>query len=173
MLRCQRQLLNHSAGGGWNWLRIEVDTHIVETCKRIKSSVRCCKAELMASTILTRKTCTINVLHTMIWHQEPLLPPHKDSTSIPIVHRQIRPFELMFHMSESRKTLPMNHIFLLVCPPILGQKPIPTANYFCIEIRSELRPIICQAPDAKVATKGRGCKVYILEVFSGNCTKKQ
>lgn len=86
----------------------------------------------------------------MIGNQELLLPPHEHCSPISVLHRQVRLFEFMSDMSESGETSPVNHIFLFRCPPIPRQESIPTPDDLGIEVRRELRPVICQAAYAQV-----------------------
>jgi len=61
--------------------------------------------------------------------------------------------QLMLDMSESRETLPVDHILLLVGTPVLCQKPILVTDDFCIEIRGELWPVVGQTPYAEITAK--------------------
>jgi hypothetical protein len=63
--------------------------------------------------------------------------------------------QLVLDMSESRETLPVDHVLLLVGTPILGQKSILAADDFCIKICGELWPIVCQTPYAEITAKER------------------
>jgi hypothetical protein len=61
--------------------------------------------------------------------------------------------QLMLDMSESRETLPVDHILLLVGTPVLCQKTILVTDDFCIEIRGELWPVVGQTPYAEITAK--------------------
>src|SRR5882762_11076876 len=100
----------------------------------------------------------------MIWNQKPLLPPHEHCTAVPITHRQVGFPQLVLDMSEGGETLPVDHIFLLVGTPVLCQKSILATNNFCIEIRGELWPVVCQTSYAEITAKERGCKINILKI---------
>ena len=103
----------------------------------------------------------------MIWYQKPLFPSHEHCTTISVAHGQMRFLQLVLDVSKCRETLPVDHVLLLVGTPILCQKSILATNDFCIEVRGELRPIVCQTSYAEITAKKRGCKVNILNIFSG------
>ena len=63
-------------------------------------------------------------------------------------------FSLMPNMLKGRKTRPVDQVFVLSGSPILGQEPIAAANDLGIKISGQLRPVICQAPNPKIAAKG-------------------
>lgn len=110
----------------------------------------------------TCKACAIDVLYTMIRNQKPFLPPHEHCTTVPIVHRQMWFLQFMLDMSEGRETLPMDHVLLFVCTPVLCQKSILVTDDLCIKIRGELGPVVCQTSYAKITAKERGCKIDVL-----------
>lgn len=79
----------------------------------------------------------------MVRDQESLLPPHEDSATIPVTHRQKGLLQIILDMSESWETRPMDHVLLLIGAPVLCQESVSTADDFSVEIRCELRPVIC------------------------------
>jgi hypothetical protein len=98
----------------------------------------------------------------MIGNQEPLFPPHKDCTTISILHGQIRSFGFMLDMFEGWKTGPMHKVFVLRGTPILGDETISTSNNLGIKICGEFWPVIGQTTNAKITTEGRRRKVNVL-----------
>lgn len=80
----------------------------------------------------------------MVWDQELFLPPHEDCTTISVTHRQVWLLQLVLHMSESRESLPVDHILLLIRTPILCQEPVPTAYNLCIKVGGEFWPVVGQ-----------------------------
>lgn len=125
----------HMLRHGTLWLMIEVDTDIVETCE----------------------ARPIYILNMMVRHKESLFPAHENSPPVVFWHGQVRPFEFVFYVAESRESLPMHHIFLFSRAPIASQKPVATPDDLGIEISGELRPVLGQAPDTQVSTEeGRG-----------------
>ena len=65
-------------------------------------------------------------------------------------------------MAEGWETRPMDHVTLLVSTPPPGQEAITTANDFCIKVGRELRPVVCEAPNAEVTAEEGGREVDIL-----------
>lgn len=70
----------------------------------------------------------------MIRDQKLFLPPHENCTTISVTHRQVRLLQVVFHMSESRESLPVDHILLFIRTPILCQEPITAAYDLCIKV---------------------------------------
>jgi hypothetical protein len=70
--------------------------------------------------------------------------------------------ELVLDVAKGREAGPMNHVTLLVSSPISGEEAIPTANYLCVEISRELRPIIGEPPNTEIATEERRREIDVL-----------
>lgn len=104
----------------------------------------------------TCKARAVDVLDPMVWDEELLLPTHEHCTTAEgILHCQVRLLELILHMSEGGESGPVHHVFLLVRSPVACQKAIPASNDFSVKVRCELRPVIRQAADSKVAAQVR------------------
>ena len=111
----------------------------------------------------TCKAGTVDILHTMVRHQEFLLPAHEHRPTMQRVgHGEMRLLEIIPHMSECRKPCPMDHVLLLRCAPVEGQKAITTPNYLGVEVGGELGPVIGETADAQVPAQVRRGKVDIL-----------
>lgn len=146
-------------------LRIEVHTNIVESCQRRCECLVCAidTGDVHASARgLTSKTCTTDILYSMVRDKKSLLPPHEHGSPIAIRHGQMWPPELVLDMPESREALPMYHILLFICSPLLRQKAISIANDFCVKVCRQLGPIVGQSAYTEVPAKERGRKVDIL-----------
>ena len=102
----------------------------------------------MKCRILTCETCPIDILYSVIRHQELLFPPHKNSPSVCIFHRQMWFLEFVLDMTESRETGPMYPVLLLTSAPVSGQEAIPTTDDFRIKVGGKLGPIFRQTTDA-------------------------
>ena len=98
----------------------------------------------------------------MVGDKESFLPPHEHSPPIAIRHGQMRSPQFVLDMPKCWEALPMNHVFLFVCSPLLGQKAIAAADYLCVKVGRQLGPVVGQSAYAEVpAEEGRG-KVDIL-----------
>lgn len=101
---------------------------------------------------LTSKACTVDILDTVVWNKELLLPPHEHCTAIEgVLHSQVGLLELVLDVPESRESRPVDHILLLRSAPIAGQESISTANYLSVKVGRELWPVVCQTPDSEVS----------------------
>ena len=119
---------------------------------------------------LTCKACPVDILHGLVRNDKLLLPPHENGSPISVLHRQMRFFQFVSDMSESGETSPMDHVFLLRCPPVPRQEPIPTPDDLGVEVGSKLRPVVGQATYTQVTAQMRRRKVDILgDQISSNC----
>ena len=62
---------------------VKVDADIIETCHRTQRLSSC---QVIDDTTLTSEACAADVLNPVVGDQEPFLPSHEHSTSIPIAH---------------------------------------------------------------------------------------
>jgi hypothetical protein len=74
----------------------------------------------------------------------------------------MRGLQLVLDMAEGWEARPMYHVTVLVGTPPPSQETMPTADYFCVKVSRELRPVICKAPNAEITAEKRGRKVDIL-----------
>ena len=151
---------------GSRLLWVEVHTHIVEPCEygaemsdwppagslqgKRKVWRRNCGGE--DSTLpLTCKARTVDILHTMVRHEELLLPPHEHRSAVQrVLHGQVRLLELVLHMSERGEAGPVHHVLLFRCSPVARQEPVPAANYLGVKICRQLWPVVGEALDSQV-----------------------
>lgn len=110
----------------------------------------------------TSKTCTIDILYSVVRDKESFLPPHENGPPIAIRHGEMWSPEFVLDMPESRETLPMDHIFLFVRSPFFCQKAVAAADYLCVKVSCQLGPIIGQSTYAEVSAKERGREVDVL-----------
>lgn len=110
----------------------------------------------------TCKAGTVDVLYSMIRHQEPLLPPHEYCAAVAVGHREVRLLKFILHMLECIEPLPMHHIFRFIRTPVLRQEAISAPNNLRVEIRREFRPVICQPAYPQISAEERRCKINIL-----------
>lgn len=90
-------------------------------------------------------------MHTMVWHKEPFLPSHENGAPVPtIIHRQIGLLQIVLHLTERRKALPVHHIFSFGGAPPLREEAVSTTDDLRVEIGRELRPIVGQTTNAKI-----------------------
>lgn len=102
---------------------------------------------------LTSKAGPVDVLYSVVWDQETLLPSHEDCSAGVAVNCATRHIEFVFDMTEGGEARPVGHIFMLVCAPILRQETIAAPNDLRIEVGGKFRPVVGQSPYAEVPAK--------------------
>ena len=102
----------------------------------------------------TCKTCTIDVLYAMVRNEEALLPSHEHSSTV-TVHCEMRHLQLVLDMAESGETSPMDHVLLLIGTPIPRQETIAASDDLGVEVGCQLRPVVGQSTNTKIAAQKR------------------
>ena len=93
-----------------------------------------------ADIVKSLKTCTVDLAHAMIWHQEFLFPPHEHILAVcAVLVMEIGLFGLLRKRSPSGKASPMLHVFLVAGAPVLmpGLESILWTNDLTFKERSE------------------------------------
>jgi hypothetical protein len=112
--------------------------------------------------IPTCKACAVDILHSMIWDQKFLLPPHEYDSSVPVINRHMWKLSFVLYMFECGESRPMHDIFMPGCTPVLGEETISTTNDLSIKISGQLWPIVCQTADPEITAQRRCSKVHVL-----------
>ena len=103
-----------------------------------------------ADIIKSLKTCTIDLAHAMVWHQEFLLPAHEHILAVcAVLVMEIGLLGLLCKRSPSGKASPMLHVFLIAGAPVLmpGLERIFWTNDLTFKERSECSVFGCETCD--------------------------
>ena len=103
-----------------------------------------------ANIVKPLKACTIDLAHTMIWHQELLLPAHEHVFAVcTVLIVEIRLLGLLRKRPPSREARPVLHVFFVASAPVLVArlKGIFRTNYLTFEESSEGSVFRCKACD--------------------------
>ena len=96
------------------------------------------------------EACTIDLTHTMIWHQELLLPAHEHVFAVcAVLIMEVGLLGLLRKRPPSRKARPVLHVFFIASAPVLvaGLEGIFWTNYLTFEEGSECSVFGCKACD--------------------------
>ena len=93
--------------------------------------------------LLTSKTRSIDILHSMIWHKEPFLPPHKHS-AVPLIilDRAPRFLHIALDLLERREPAPVRHVVFIGGAPILREEPVSVPDYLRVKVGRQFGPVI-------------------------------
>ena len=101
--------------------------------------INCAQYLVEANVVESFKTCAIDLAHTIIRHQELLLPSHEHVFTVrAILVVEVRLLRLFCQGSPSWKACPVLHVFLVAGTPVIvsGLEGIFGSNDLALEERS-------------------------------------
>ena len=125
--------------------------HLLLAVRRMEiNAVNGARHLIEANIVESLKTCTIDLAHTMIWHQKFLLPAHEHILAVcAVLVMEVGLLGLLCKRSPCGKASPMLHVFLVAGAPVPmpGLESIFWTNDLSFEERSECSVFGCEACD--------------------------
>ena len=125
--------------------------HLLLAVRRMEiNSVDGARHLIEADVVESLKTCTIDLAHSVIWHQKLFLPAHEHILAVcAVLVMEVGLLSLLRKRSPSGKASPMLHVFLVASAPVLmpGLESILWTNDLTFKERSECSVFGCEACD--------------------------